>query len=342
KTPYELLHDRKPYLSYLYVFGALCYPTNDSEDLGKLKAKADVAIFIRYAPVKKAYRIYNRRTRRIMETIHVDFDKLTAMAFEQSSSGPILNEMNPGTLNDWGRLFQPFFDEYFHPPPCVDHLVPEVAAPVPVVSTGTSFSISVDQDAPSQSTSQTLQESQSYVIPLGAEEADHDIEVAHMDNNPQFAIPILEPSSEESSSQIVIPNNVHSINQPPKHISKWTKDHLIDNVIGDPSRPVSTRHQLQTISLFYYFDAFLSFVEPKSYKEALTEFARLEAIHIFLAFAAHMNMVVYQMDVKTAFLNGILREEVYVSQPDGFVDRDNPNHVCKLKKALYGSTKGLL
>ncbi|GJU74402.1 retrovirus-related pol polyprotein from transposon TNT 1-94 [Tanacetum coccineum] len=64
--------------------------------------------------------------------------------------------------------------------------------------------------------------------------------------------------------------------------------------------------------------------------------ARLEAVRIFLAFAPHMNMIVYQMDVKTTFLNGILREEVYVSQPDGFVDPDNPNHVDRLKKALYG------
>nr|GFD51400.1 retrovirus-related Pol polyprotein from transposon TNT 1-94 [Tanacetum cinerariifolium] len=64
--------------------------------------------------------------------------------------------------------------------------------------------------------------------------------------------------------------------------------------------------------------------------------ARLEAIRIFLAYAAHRNMVIYQMDVKTAFLNGNLREEVYVSQLDGFADQDNPNHVYKLKNALYG------
>nr|GEZ60505.1 retrovirus-related Pol polyprotein from transposon TNT 1-94 [Tanacetum cinerariifolium] len=63
---------------------------------------------------------------------------------------------------------------------------------------------------------------------------------------------------------------------------------------------------------------------------------RLEAVRIFLAFAAHMNMIVYHMDVKTSFLIGILREEVYVSQPDAFVDPDNPNHVYRLKKALYG------
>ncbi|GJW01323.1 retrovirus-related pol polyprotein from transposon TNT 1-94 [Tanacetum coccineum] len=82
KTPYKLLHDRKPDLSYLYVFSALCYPNNDSENLGKLQAKADIGIFIGYAPKKKAYRIYNQRTQKIIETIHVDFDELTAMASE--------------------------------------------------------------------------------------------------------------------------------------------------------------------------------------------------------------------------------------------------------------------
>ncbi|GKC55584.1 retrovirus-related pol polyprotein from transposon TNT 1-94 [Tanacetum coccineum] len=76
--------------------------------------------------------------------------------------------------------------------------------------------------------------------------------------------------------------------------------------------------------------------EGINFEESFAPVARLEAIRIFLAFVAHMNMVVYQMDVKTAFLNGNLWEEVYVSQPDGFVDKDNPNHVYKLKKALYG------
>ncbi|GKC91422.1 retrovirus-related pol polyprotein from transposon TNT 1-94, partial [Tanacetum coccineum] len=72
----------KPDLSYLHVFGALCYPNNNSEDLGKLKPKADIGIFVGYAPVKKAFRIYNKRTCLIIETIHIDFDELTAMASE--------------------------------------------------------------------------------------------------------------------------------------------------------------------------------------------------------------------------------------------------------------------
>ncbi|GJU28061.1 retrovirus-related pol polyprotein from transposon TNT 1-94 [Tanacetum coccineum] len=85
KTPYELLHNRKLNLSYLHVFGALCYPTNDSENLGKLKPKADIGIFFGYAFAKKAYRIYNKRTCLIIETIYVDFDELIALASEQFS-----------------------------------------------------------------------------------------------------------------------------------------------------------------------------------------------------------------------------------------------------------------
>nr|GFD01098.1 hypothetical protein [Tanacetum cinerariifolium] len=147
--------------------------------------------------------------------------------------------------------------------------------------------------------------------------------------------------------------------------SKWTKDHSPNNIIGQLSRPVSTRLQLYEQALFCYYDAFLTSVEPKTYKEALAQscwieamqeelnefehleeegiyfeesfapVARLEAIWIFLAYVAHKNIVVYQMDVKTVFLNRNLREDVYVSQPDGFVDPNNPNHVYKLKKALY-------
>nr|GFC35832.1 retrovirus-related Pol polyprotein from transposon TNT 1-94 [Tanacetum cinerariifolium] len=84
KTPCELIHGKQPDLSYFHVFGALCYPTNDGENVRKLQPKANIGIFIGYAPTKKAFRIYNRRTRRIVETIHVDFDELTAMASEQS------------------------------------------------------------------------------------------------------------------------------------------------------------------------------------------------------------------------------------------------------------------
>ncbi|GJR44241.1 retrovirus-related pol polyprotein from transposon TNT 1-94 [Tanacetum coccineum] len=115
KTPYELLHDKPPDLSYLHVFGALCYPTNDSENLGKLQPKADIGIFIGYAPTKKAFRIYNRRTRRIIETIHVDFDELTVISSEHSSLGPTLHEMTPVTISS-GLVPNPPSSTPFVPP----------------------------------------------------------------------------------------------------------------------------------------------------------------------------------------------------------------------------------
>nr|GEY85667.1 hypothetical protein [Tanacetum cinerariifolium] len=199
KTPYELLHNKLPDLSSLYVFGALCYPTNDSENLGKLQPKADIGIFIGYAPTKKAFWFYNRRTRRIVETIHVDFKELTAMAFEQSSLGPALNEMTPVPIssglvqkpssstpyvppsrNDWDLLFQPMFDELLNPPPSVDPQAHEVIAsiadvipPVQAESTGSPSSTTVDQDAPSPSKSQKTPETQFSVIPQDVEEDIH-------------------------------------------------------------------------------------------------------------------------------------------------------------------------
>ncbi|GJU56905.1 integrase, catalytic region, zinc finger, CCHC-type containing protein [Tanacetum coccineum] len=177
KTPYVLLHNRKPYLSYLYVFGALCYPTNDSEDLGKLKPKAHIRIFIGYTPAKKAYRIYNKRTRLIIETIHVDFDELTSM---DSCQIILLQYRILPTKKKWDTLFQPMFDEYFNPPPSVVSLVPAVAAPRPPDPT----------------------------------EEFHDIEAAHLENDPFFGVSIPESNSEESSSRDVIPTNLHSVNQP--------------------------------------------------------------------------------------------------------------------------------
>ncbi|GJX94107.1 retrovirus-related pol polyprotein from transposon TNT 1-94 [Tanacetum coccineum] len=412
KTPYELLHDKPPDLSYLHVFGALCYPTNDSENLGKLQPKADIGIFIGYAPTKKAFRIYNRRTRRIIETIHVDFDELTAMASEHSSSGPALHEMTPVSISsglvpnppsstpfvppsrsDWDLLFQPMFDESLNPPTNVDLQAPEVIAPIPeavapehAVSTGSPSSTTVDQDAPSPSNSHTTQETQTPIISHDVEEDNHDIEVAHMGNDPYFGIPVPEVASGQYSSSDVIHTIVPPDHQVSEHNSKWTKDHPLENIIGALDRPVSTRLQLHEQALFCYYDAFLTSVEPKNYKDALTQacwieamqeelheferlevwelvpppdkafvislkwiykvkldelggilknkarlvargyrqeegidfeesfapVARLEAIRIFLAFAAHMNMVIYQMDVKTAFLNGSVDPTLFI------------------------------
>ncbi|GKE11021.1 retrovirus-related pol polyprotein from transposon TNT 1-94, partial [Tanacetum coccineum] len=287
----------KPDLSYLYVFGALYYPTNDSEDLGKLKPKADIGIFVGYAPAKKAYRIYNKRTRLIIETIHVDFDELTAMASEQFSSRPGPQLLTPGIISsrlllnppsptshvppimkDCDILFQLMFDEYFTPPPSFTSLVPIVVATKPSNSTDPPSSTTIDQNTPSPSTSQTPQETQSLVIPFGVEEHFHVIEVSHLDNNPFFGVPIPEQNSEGSFLRNVIPTNV--------------KLDELGGVLKNKARLVARGYRQE---------------EGIDFEESCT-----------------------------AFLNDILREEVYASQPDGFVDQDNPNHVYKLKKTLYG------
>nr|GFC09127.1 Gag-Pol polyprotein [Tanacetum cinerariifolium] len=98
KTPQELINGRKPDISFLHVFGALCYPKNDREDIGKLGAKGDIGFFIGYSADSCAYRVY-RRTRKIMETMNVSFDELSAMAFEQRSSKPGLNSMTSGHIS---------------------------------------------------------------------------------------------------------------------------------------------------------------------------------------------------------------------------------------------------
>nr|GEV88558.1 hypothetical protein [Tanacetum cinerariifolium] len=157
---------------------------------------------------------HTMRTRRIVETIHVDFDELTEMASEQSSSGPALNEMTPATIssglvqksssltpyvppsrNDWDLLFQPMFDELLNPPPSVDHQAAKVIAPIADVippvqanSTGSPSSTMVDQDAPSLSKSHTTAETQYSVIPQDVEEDNLDIEVAHIRNDLLFGV----------------------------------------------------------------------------------------------------------------------------------------------------------
>nr|GEU97192.1 retrovirus-related Pol polyprotein from transposon TNT 1-94 [Tanacetum cinerariifolium] len=217
KTSYELLHNKLPDLSFLHVFGALCYPTNDSENLGKLQPKADIGIFI--------------------------------------------------------------------------------------------------------------------------------------GNDSLFGVPIPEATSSQSSSMVSPHTIVQSDHQIPQHNNKWTKDHLLDNIIGQLSRPVSTQLQLHEQALFCYYDAFVTSVEPKTYKDALTQSCWIEAMQEELNEFERLETISYtdfsricrsqehgrlSDGCEDHVFNGNLREEIYVSQPDGFVDQDNHNHTYKLKKALYG------
>ncbi|GKE27624.1 retrovirus-related pol polyprotein from transposon TNT 1-94 [Tanacetum coccineum] len=177
----QILHDIKPDLSYLHIFGALCYPYNDSENLGKLQAKAAIGLFP-----------------------------------NPPSSAPFV----PPSRHEWDLVFQPVFDKFFSPPPSVASPVPIEEALAPVESTGSPSSTTVDQDAPLPSTSQTIPQSQSQTIPLSAKEESHDLEVAHMSNDPYFGIPIPETVFKESSSSDVIFTTMHTDALISEHLSK--------------------------------------------------------------------------------------------------------------------------
>nr|GEV63066.1 uncharacterized mitochondrial protein AtMg00810-like [Tanacetum cinerariifolium] len=227
------------------------------------------------------------------------------------------------------------------PPLNVVSPVQKVVAPRAVVLAESLVSTSIDQDAPSTSTQSTQEQVQSPNISHGFKE---------LPKTPIFYNDPLNKSPSEVSTSQGSSLNVRQTYTSFESLGRWTKDHPIANVIGNPSRSVSTRKQLQIDAMWCYFDAFLTSVEPKNFKQAMTEpqeegidfeesyvpVSKIEAIRIFVANATHKNMTIFQMDVKTAFLNGELKEEVYVSQPEGFVDQDNPSHVYKLKKGLYG------
>ncbi|GJY19878.1 retrovirus-related pol polyprotein from transposon TNT 1-94 [Tanacetum coccineum] len=188
------------------------------------------------------------------------------------------------------------------------------------------------------------------------------------DEQAEFTNPFCTPVQEdaESSSRNFGNSNMHTFNQPQDSEYRWTIDHLLTQVCGNPSKPVQTRRQLVTDPEMCMFALTVSIVETKTIKEVMADsawkeamqeelhqfdrlqeegidfeesfapVAHLEAVWIFVAYAAHKSFPIYQMDIKMAFLNGPLKEEVYVAQPDRFVDPDHPEKVYLLRKALYG------
>nr|GEU85631.1 retrovirus-related Pol polyprotein from transposon TNT 1-94 [Tanacetum cinerariifolium] len=280
------------------VFGALCYPINDSKDLGKLQPIADTGIFVGYAPSRKGYRIYNKTTRRIIKTIHIQFDELTEpMAHVHLDTGPAPYFLTPRQISLG--------------------LVPNPAVQAPVNSAGTPSSTTIDKDAPSPSISPSTSALQSHSSHQGVAAEPNSMEdhtIAPVENNPFVNVFAPKPHFEASSSGDI------SSTESPYWIYKVKLDEYGD-VLKNKARLVAKRYRQE---------------EGIDFEESFAPVARIEAIRIFIANAASKNMTIYQMDVKTAFLNGELKEEVYVSQPKGFVDPDHLTHVYHLKKALYG------
>nr|GEU62743.1 retrovirus-related Pol polyprotein from transposon TNT 1-94 [Tanacetum cinerariifolium] len=375
----------KPDISYLHVFGALCYPKNDHEDIGKLGAKA--------------------------------------MAFEQNSSRPGLQSMTSGQISfeleltyapltitpqrpnkrDLDILFEPLHNEYLGGRPSVaPRAIPAApvlqnlqaptasmsfqdSAPVPINSLNTPIS-SHNVDV----TSQQHAHQQRNLTPSPTASAANSVSHAVFEGD-LFVNLFATPSTESavSSTQYVDPSNMHTFYQPYPHDYQWTKDHPLEQVIWNPlnriMEPKSVKEALtdpawiesmqEELHQFKMLDVWKLVSSPDGIKpltlkwlfknkhdeentvirnkthlvvrryrqeegidfeESFTPVAWMGAIRIFLAYVAHKGFTVYQMDVKTAFLHGSVKEDVYVCQPKGFIDVDHLNHVYKLKKALYG------
>nr|GEY33573.1 hypothetical protein [Tanacetum cinerariifolium] len=228
-------------------------------------------------------------------------------------------------------------------PPHAERLVPPAQAePAPVNSADTPLSNTIDQDAPTPSTSSLSSALESHSLHQGVAAEPNYMEErtnALVDNPPFVNVFAPEPHSEALSSGDI--NEIHEFDRlqvwklvpQPDCVMiitlKWIYKVKLDeygNVLKNKARLVAKGYRQE---------------EGIDFEESFAPVARIEAIRIFIANAVSKNMTVYQMDVKTAFLNGELKEEVYVSQPEGFVDPDHPTHVYHLKKALYGLKQAL-
>ncbi|GJU53031.1 retrovirus-related pol polyprotein from transposon TNT 1-94 [Tanacetum coccineum] len=287
KTPCELLDDGKPDLTYFHVFGALCYPTNDYEDLGKLKPKDDIRILIGYALAKKAYRIYNKRTRLIMETVHVEFDELKTMAYEQFGSGPELQLRNPRTISS-GLVHNPSSSTPYVPPTKEDWEI--LFQPIPSRPASTRCQLQTDGMWCFFDAFLTSVKPDNYKEAL--------LKSSWIDAMQEE---IHEFERLEVWELVPHPHYVIIINL--KWIFKVKQDEF-GGVLKNKARMVAKGFCQD---------------EGIDFEASFAPIASIEAIIIFVANAANKNMTICQMNVKTAFLNDELREEVYVNQPEGFV-----------------------
>nr|GEW48568.1 retrovirus-related Pol polyprotein from transposon TNT 1-94 [Tanacetum cinerariifolium] len=252
KTPYKLINGKKSDISFIHVFRALCYPKNDHGDIRKLGTKGDIGFFIGYSANSYTYRVYNQRTRKMMEMMNVTFDELLAMAFEQRTA-PRTTSVVPAP-----QVLQT---------PTVSTTIVDNAL-TPTISSSQASDISITLHDAKELQIQQHNHLQDDKVQLQPYAVSKNVPNAMFDEN-TFVNPLAPPSicSAESSSQYMDPSNMYQ------------------DIIG-------IRHT--------------------------------QIVHLF------------QMDVKTAFLHGSLKEDVYVCQPEGFTDVDHLSHVYKLKKALYG------
>ncbi|GKB94569.1 retrovirus-related pol polyprotein from transposon TNT 1-94, partial [Tanacetum coccineum] len=243
----------------------LCYLLNDYDDVGKLKAKGDIGVFVGYSKESAAFMIYNKRTRKIHESVNVNFDEISEMASKQFNT----------SKKDLEDLFHDFYDEY------------------------------LDASKITKSPTTNIKTSNEEISP--SKEVFHESSESFQEES---SLSSLNIDVQQSSEEVTVPSsNTQSISN---------------------ERVPNVNEATRLVAVGYYQQ------EGIDYDETFSLVARIVAIRLFLAYATHKDFMVSQMDVKTAFLNGILKEEVYVGQPPGFVSKQYPYHVYALDKALYG------
>nr|GFB63378.1 hypothetical protein [Tanacetum cinerariifolium] len=247
KTPYELLNKRKPNIKFFRVFGCRCYLLNDYEDVGKLKANRDIEVFVGYSKESDAFRIYNKQTRKIHESVNVNFDEISEMASKQFSLEPGLSNLNEtgkssnqsvskvdeASKKDLEDLFQDFYDKYFDSSKIMK-------------SSTTNVEPSINNE----------------VFPEVSESFEGESSSSSLNDDVQQSPE--EDAYFDASTSFHDPSNVHTYYQPYPHEKKWTKDHTLHKIIGDPKSSVRTRGELANSCL-------LSSIEPANIAEALRD-----------------------------------------------------------------------
>ncbi|GJZ63716.1 retrovirus-related pol polyprotein from transposon TNT 1-94 [Tanacetum coccineum] len=286
--------------SWLWHQRALCYTKNDHEDIGKLCAKSDIGFFICYSTIFSTYGVYNRRTKKVKKMINVTFDELSAMAFEQCSSKPKLE----------GRTSR--------------HITSELEL---------TYALStITPHKPTKRNLELLFESM-YDDYMGGEPSDatrtSPVAPATLTHHiPNASTTSIDTASTPTNLSIFKRLDVLELVPYPKHIKPLTLKLLFKNKLYEENTVI--RNKARVAVRGYHQE------EGIDFEESFTPVARMDAIRIFLAYAAHKSFSVFQMDVKASFLHGSLNEEVYVCKPEGFIDAYQPSHVYKLKKVLYG------
>ena len=329
KTPYELYVGRKPNLSHLRVFGCKCYVHNNGKDnLGKFDAKSDNAIFLGYSLHSKAYRVFNKRTMTIEESFHVVFDESNTSLAKRDVYDELAETLERTHLDDDEEII-PANKSNLEQSQEGNTQEEEQNLEEPSNEGELSRELRVMKDHPLEnvigdvhqgvSTRNALRNSinnMAFVSQIEPSRVDDAI------NDEHWILAMQEELNQFERNNVweLVPRpNDHSIIG-----TKWVFKNKLDE------NGVITRNKARLVAKGYNQQ------EGIDYEETYAPVARLEAIRLLLAYASSLNFKLYQMDVKSAFLNGSIQEEVYVEQPPGFESFEKPNHVFKLKKALYG------